>query len=178
MKRQAVGQHQQSTRRQSPRSNPSNRSSQYEALRRRRHGTYQRTYLEQRQGDYIRPFGGVVRVDLAERESNRAGRQKIGTCIPRQVPEGIELLGDLWDCSRKDGVILQKGQLTTRQCSGQSHQRDAKRLKAQSYKNRNQLCSRRVFLLVIPAVIAPRLFQWDVISVFVFDISIMTIAHP
>lgn len=45
-------------------------------------------------------------VNLAERESNSARRQQIGTCVPREVFERVELLCDFWDCGSKDGIVL------------------------------------------------------------------------
>lgn len=45
-------------------------------------------------------------VYLAERESNSARRQQIGTCVPRKVFERVELFRDFWHCGSKDGIVL------------------------------------------------------------------------
>lgn len=106
MQRKAVGQYQQRTGRQAPRPNTRNRSAQYEALGGWGDSTHQRANFKQRQCDYVGPFRRTVCVYLAKGQRDGACCEEVRARVPRQVSEGVELLGDFGDGGCEDGIVL------------------------------------------------------------------------
>ena len=52
------------------------------------------------------PFGGVEGVDSAVEKLGSAACYHVGTCVPADVVDGVEYIGDLRDGCCDDGAVL------------------------------------------------------------------------
>ena len=77
-----------------------------------------RSDLKDSDGSQKDKFGVVEGVDSAEEKLERTAGKHVGTSVPADITQGVEIVGDLGNGGGKDSTILVNGQYNcTGQCS-------------------------------------------------------------